>query len=164
MTDAPFTETHRATLLWMGGILAHRGQRDASNAAIKEIERLTLLVQACGNTECIAKAKYDATLRQMKLYGRELDDWAEKEASCCPEDVSFVDRIKWLEGEIDRLYAIQNNLSDELDRVRLERDGFQHTLRQANIQIDRLTAENEQLRKHLDGLYQIAHPEDSEAR
>jgi len=59
MTDTPFTETHRATLLWMGGILAHRGQRDASNAAIKEIERLTRLVQACGNTECVSRKKFD---------------------------------------------------------------------------------------------------------
>jgi len=111
MTDAPFAETHRETLLALRPQAFAQAQ-DAIDAALKEIDRLTkieaawkktwwyytygratALVQACANTECVPLAELNA----------------------------------------------------------------------AKAEIDRLTKENADMRKHLDGLFGIAHPEDGGA-
>jgi hypothetical protein len=83
MTD--FTE-HRKVLEQWTNLPVGQRNGDAARAALAEIDRLTTLVQACGNTECVPL-----------------------------------------------------------------------------VEVARLRTENEDMRKHLDGLFGIAHPEDGGA-
>jgi len=63
-------------------------------------------------------AKLAALESRVACFGRELDDWCEKEASCCPEDTSFVDVIKYLREQLAEQSATLARLEQELDEAR----------------------------------------------
>jgi hypothetical protein len=55
--------------------------------------------------EFIAHARSDvpALLAEVRRQRKELEDWEEREAACCPEDVGFPEYIASLQKEIERL-------------------------------------------------------------